>query len=753
MRPCSALALGAVGVVALASTAGAANPRPTLSGGFAVKGHLDGSDFTGTITFTPKGAGKFTVVATEKHDGTTDVTWSGEGVLVNQLLKVRRESVKGIAEKIGDPDSDDKTYLEYQAIFDARFRHAHVVIQKVAPINGTIRHREIGTADLTPKTSIVQAGELAVFSKEKLKEKLGELLNHGVGGDHEWDLNDYAHISVGAQVRVLGDDERTGYMKGADEAYRAKNQKDPIWVELDANGGFRLGRDDLSFDENPSGTLTFQPAFDLDAGIKYTLVDQYDRGFDLAADLAERGLETFKLPSDADKARAMPLGEQRTYDGYATLTLSGTLEYGPSFKSLFKDYEDLKFDAQASVTWRHSADMKLFVERQFNDLVHVTWNPSQQKDLGLAGSVVFGLIHNEDKVKALSSVKNVIAEAAFKQGESYVTVQFNVGVDWVRAHDFNADALFDLSQPDGREGYDALVHGDLGRVDQLAAAAQHKGIRRWTRTDTRSKALETSVQFDVFNLLKYSHSTETKTTHIEVQSLSGSSVTDSFTHNRTTDHGRTHRNLGVDSTFKQVMPKDGAASSALRFDVTFESDDPKTSSDKIADRYLLAKVLFNATNLPAVDPKVKIPTTTKLEITLGGDAIGHVLAVSDADFVADYGRACGFAWDVPTAKRFADMDVTNPANDGVHDEILRAHDAFKALDRIHRAKKAANDPKAQARAFRDLAKSEGFSLHAVVVMALVTDRSDTQVSLTILSKDRTLFQQEDGQAKDLPEDP
>ena len=748
MRARSTLALGAVGVVVLVSTASAANPRPTLAGAFAVKGHLDGTDFTGTLTFVPKGAGKFHVVATEKRDGAADVTWSADGVLVNQLLKIRRDSVKGIAEKIGDPDSDDKSYLEYQLLFDARFRHAHVVIQKVAPINGTLRHREIGTADLMPKTSLVQAGELAVFSKEKLKERIGELLNHGVGGDHEWDLNDYEHLSLGGQVRVLGDDERTGYMKEADEVYRAKNQKEPIWVELDANGGFRLGRDDLSYDLNAPGTLTFQPAFDLDAGIKYTLVDQYDRDFDLGAELAERGIETFKLPSDADRARAMPEGEQRTYDGYATLTLSGTLEYGPSFKSLFKDYEDVKFDAQASITWRHSGDMKLFVERQFNDLVHVTWNPSQQKDLGLAGSLVFGLIHDDDKVKALSSLKQAVAEAAFKQGEGYVTVQFNVGLDWVRAHDFNADAVFDL-----REGYDALVHGDLGRVDQLASAAQHPGIRKWTRTDTRSKALETSVQFDAFNLLKYSHSTETKTTHIEVKSLGGASVTDSFTHNRTTDHGRTHRNLGVDSTFKQVTPKDGAPSSALRFDVTFESDDPKTSPDRIADRYLLAKVLFNAANLPAIDPKVKIPTTTKLEVTLGGDAIKRVLAVSDEDFIADYGRACGFAWDVPTARRFADMDPTNPQNDGDHDQILRAYDAFRALDRIHRAKKAANDPKEQARRFRDLAKSEGFSLHAVVVMALVTDRSDTQVSLTISSKDKTLFQQEDGQAKDLPEDP
>src|SRR5205085_3305474 len=125
-------------------------------------------------------------------------------------------------------------------------------------------------------------------------------------------------------------------------------------------------------------------------------------------------------------------------------------------------------------------------------------------------------------------------------------------------------------------------------------------------------------------------------------------------------------------------------------------------------------------------------------------------------FVATFGRACwgkGYSWDMARVKALADLDPTDSRNDGVHDELLRAQEALSPLSRIKKARAAASDQKQQAKRFRDIAKSAGFKLHAVVAMALLTTRDDSQVGLTITSGDKTLFDRTDGQAKDLPEDP
>ncbi len=746
------LAVTATALVVFSLSAEAAPRGP--SGVYQLKETLDGNDYTGTMSFAAKGAGKFQVVVTEKTDGKDPVTWQGEGVLVNELLKIRRNDVEGIAPKIGDPDAGSKASIEYQALFDARFQKAHVVIQKVAPINGTIRHREIGSADLLSKTEALEAGELIVFSKAKLEE----LMTHGASGNKEVDLNDYVHVALGGGVRLLGDGERTGYMKGADEDYRSKNQKEPVWIELTATGGTRLGRTDISKDLNAPGTLTFQPGFGFETGIKYTLVDQYEKGLDLAAELAESP-KTFKLPLDAAKAKAMPLGEQRTYDGYATLTLSGTLEYGTNWKELFKGYEDVRFDAQASVTWMHSGDMKLFVERQFNDLVHVKWSPSTEKDLGVAASVVFGLIHDDDKVNALKQPLREAASAGFKQAENYVTVQFNVSADWVRDHDLEYDMVFDLSKPEGCTAYEAAIRGDMGTVEKMALADGHPGIKSWSKTDTRSKALETSVQLDVFDLLKYNHSTETKSTHIEVKDLGGSSTTDTFSYDRSTDAllGKHHRELGVDGTAKSVTPVNSTTTTGIRFEVTFENDLGKTSKNDLADMSALVQTLFGSGSVAPVDTSgKKFPSQTKLDLVLGQGAIQQVLAASDESFIEAYAKACwgqGYVWNLQRVQALAQLDPTDSRNDGVHDELLRAKEALDALSRLHKAKAGTSNPVVEAQRLRDLAKSEGFKLHAVVAMALLSTRDDSQVHLTVTSGSTTLYDDSVGQAQDLPEDP
>src|SRR5581483_8997941 len=125
----------------------------------------------------------------------------------------------------------------------------------------------------------------------------------------------------------------------------------------------------------------------------------------------------------------------------------------------------------------------------------------------------------------LSAPLRAAYTAGVDKGEGYVTIAFNAGADWVRSQSFEVDMVFDLGSPDGRKCYEAAIAGDLVTVETCAKAAGQTGVKTWTRTDTASKAFETSVAVDAFNLLKYSHSTETKTTQIVVQSLNGTSST------------------------------------------------------------------------------------------------------------------------------------------------------------------------------------------------------------------------------------
>lgn len=278
-----------------------------------------------------------------------------------------------------------------------------------------------------------------------------------------------------------------------------------------------------------------------------------------------------------------------------------------------------------------------------------------------------------------------------------------------------------------------------------------------TRTDTTAAALEKSVTFDAFNLLKFNHSSETKTTHIDVQSLGGSSSTTTASASKSDDSlfGHHHKGLDTSTTWKEVRPNDGPKTSALRFEFTFERDDPKSKTADIEDRLALARTLF--ANVDATAPvDTKIPTHTKLEIDMGTAGIAELLQVSDETFIEKYGRACwgkGYSWSLARENQLAQLDPTDSRNDGVHDEILRAVEAQDALRKLHKAKALAGKPSDQVKKFRDIAKSEGYKLHAVVAVALSTSRSDTSVALTISSGDQKIFERAEGQAQDLPEDP
>jgi hypothetical protein len=743
-----------------------ADPSKAPARTYDYSGKVSDAEFKGTMTFVPASNGRFTVHATEKQEGKDDVSWSGDGTLVNYLMKIKRTSVVGMTEALGD--SKKKDSLEYDILFEAGWKRGKVVVHKISVDDAGKSHRsELGTAIVSIKPEVWEAGELIVFTKDKI----AELAQRGVEPGHEFDLvKDYVHVGVKAGVRMLSEGERSGWMRASDENFRAAHSKNPVepcWVEITSSGTKAVGKD-FSHDLNASGTLTFTPGFRYERGIRYTVVKQEDEklstipGVTLQAGegvvdaLMGRPVLVYHLPLDAGKAEAMPTGEQRSFEGWSSLNLTGTLEYGPSFKSLFNGKEEIKFDGTAAITWNRTGTHKLFIEKQFGKWVHVKWTKSTEKDLGLAASAVFGLLHNQDEIDKLPLPQRVAYTAGVQKGEGYVTIAFNAGADWVRSQEFEVDMVFDLGDAGGRTGYEAAIKGDLATVESMAQS-QAPGLKRWTRTDTASKSFETSVTLDAFNLLKYSHSSQSKTTTIVVQSLGGSSKTTTASATKADDSlfGHHHKELSTDSSYKEVTPKDGAASSALRFEFTFDRTDPKSSPADVADRLALARVLFpDAPAAPAGTKK--IATETHLEIDLGTAAIARLLQVSDEAFIAAYGRACwghAYAWSVARVNALADLDPTDSRNDGVHDEILRAIEAKDALSKLHKARALSSKPTEQVKKFRDLAKSEGYKLHAVVAFALATDRSDTRVALTISSGDQKLFDREEGQAQDLPENP
>lgn len=761
----------AFALAAVAPAVAHADPQRSPSSTYDLTIKLGDKESKGSLSLVARSTAghgtAYDVHAAEKADGKDEVAWSGDGTLVNNLLKVKRTDVTGITEAL-DESKTKKGYLEYDILFETGFKRGHVVIHKVSFSDDGQSHRsEVGTGDVSVQPEVWGAGELLVLTKDKIDA----LAQKGVNPGTELDLlKGYLHVGVKAGVRELADSERTGWMRAADEKFRqdhSANPVEPTWVEVSSAGTKAVGKDG---DLDLGAGFTFTPGFRWERGVKYTVVKQYDKKLStipgvvldaakgVADALREQPVLVYDLPVDAAKGEAMKQGEQRSFEGWSSLDLSGTLEYGHSFKELFKDKEEVKFDGSASITWNRTGNHRLFIEKQFGEWIHVKWTKSSQRDLGLAASVVFGLLHNQDAIDQLKQPAREAYTAGVQKAEGFVTIAFSAGVDWVKSQDFEVDMIFDLGDANGRVAYEAAIKGDLAKVEDMAKAPNHAGIKSWTRTDTGSKALETSVSLDAFNLLKLSHSAETKTTQIVVQDMGGTSTTTTASATRNDDSlfGKHHKTLDTAATYKEVKPDGGAAESALRFEFTFERDDPKSSKADVADRFALARTLFSGVGDAPAQDKKKIATHTRLEIDLGSAGIAELLAAGDETFVANYGRANWqhpYAWNMARVNALVGLDQFDQSNADLREEIIAAKDCMDSLRKLQQARKLSAKPTDQVKKFRDLAKQDGYKLRAVIAFALSTSRSDTSVALTISSGEEKLFDRSDGTAKDLPEDP
>lgn len=216
------------------------------------------SAFEGSMSFVPGTTGssvtKYEVHGVEKTDGEPDVSWSGEGTPVNYLIKVKRTSVVGIVEALDADAGTKKDHLEYDILFETGFQRGKVVIHKVASSTDGKAHRsEVGTGIVEIKPEVWEAGELIVFTKEKIDD----LSQIGVQPGHEIDfLKGYLHVGLKAGVRELSDTERSGWMRGADEDFRAAHSANPVepcWVEVTSSGTKAVAKD-FGHDLNDAGT-------------------------------------------------------------------------------------------------------------------------------------------------------------------------------------------------------------------------------------------------------------------------------------------------------------------------------------------------------------------------------------------------------------------------------------------------------------------------------------------------------------------
>ena len=107
-----------------------AGPQKTPSSTYDYSGRVNDADFKGSMSFTEKTRGRYEVHAVEKTDGQT-VDWSGEGTLVNNLIKIKRTPVKGIDEAL----SEERDWTQRSAGDDTRVGSGSTPAIHPSPIN------------------------------------------------------------------------------------------------------------------------------------------------------------------------------------------------------------------------------------------------------------------------------------------------------------------------------------------------------------------------------------------------------------------------------------------------------------------------------------------------------------------------------------------------------------------------------------------------------------------------------------------
>ncbi len=712
------------------------------------------------------GGGDAALSVSSKSDGKPDplLDWSGMAKLNRQVLSVTPKLEDGIG-IIGalDGDKDVQTRVELVATFDSdKFEHATVSIDQVVTKAGQSTRTHLGTGELkeTLRDEIKEeAGELVILGRQKVRE----LADKGVHGDKGVDLfGGFLHIGVQVGVRTLGADEESDPQKKADAAQQGKN---PIWVETTAEGGPIVAHT-ATIPLNAAGTLSVQVGFSAQVNVRYAVQDQYTLQPDIAVQLAEKEVRAAKVPVDAKRALAMPLGSRRELEGSGSIATSGELIFGSAFldelQHATSDFAEFRADASVGVTFTVTGDYKVEVDRQEDSLVHVHWSRVQSREFDVDASLAVGLVANDDKIGTLKKPVQTVVNAIVGKVGDYAVLKIDFSNDHSHERDLDVDMVIDLASPKGSDAYDKAIKGDLRSAHQLHHM-KDGSIKSWSIVSKLTDSVSTEAGLSLFKLLTAHASRENGHTYELVSTDRGAQATDTFDHSRKSGwlvrlFGGGEKDLEATAMARTVRALGSPTQRGLHLSIDYTRHDEKTSADALNDRLALAREFFGDAPGAPLDQKKFGPTDVKLSVEMGSKALETILKASDDEFYAAYGSAIWdqhYTWgpsQVKALKRVSlimDRNET-PAQYRARMEAWALHDADAVLKIVHQAQKTGTTTVSQARAFRDMIDKNALKLYAVIALAHLAGSDDAKVSISIKGGNTTFFDKTAGTASDLP---
>jgi hypothetical protein len=713
------------------------------------------------------GGGDAALSVTSKTDDTKDpnLDWTGLAKLNRLVLTITPKSEAGVG-FIGALDGDKnavQSRIELVATFDSdKFEHATVTIDQVVTKAGKSTRTHLGSGEL--KETLLdelkeEAGELVILGRKKVRE----LTDKGIHGDKGLDLfGGFLHIGVQVGVRTLGADEESDQQKAADAAQEGKN---PIWIETTAEGGPIVGHT-TTIPLNGAGTLSLQVGFQALVNVRYAVQDQYTLQPDIAVQLAKKEVRAAKVPIDAKRALAMPLGSRRELEGSGSIATSGELIFGAAFldelQHATNDFAEFRADASVGVTFTVTGDYKVEVDRQEDSLVHVHWSRVQSREFDVDASLAVGLVANDDKIGTLKKPTQTVVNAIVNRVGDYAVLKIDLSHDNSHERDLDVDMVIDLASPKGADAYDKAIKGDLRSAHQLHHM-KDGSIKSWSIVSKLTDSVTTDASLSLFKLLTLNASRENGHTYELVSTDRGAQATDTFDHKRKSGwlvrlFGGSDKEVDATATARTVRALGSPTQRGLHLTIDYTRHDQKTSADDLNDRLNLAREFFGDAPAAPLNQKKFGPTDVNLSVEMGTKALDTILKATDDEFYAAYGSAIwdkSYTWGPSQVKALKKVSLIMENNETTAQYNLRMQawalrDADAILKIIHQAQKSGATTVTQARAFRDMIDKNSLKLYAVIALTHLAGSDDAKVSISIKGGDTTFFDKAAGTASDLP---
>ncbi|HZV00890.1 MAG TPA: hypothetical protein VFF73_29515 [Planctomycetota bacterium] len=722
--------------------------------------------------------GAFTATAHEVR-GTSTLDWVGAATITSDrvLTVTRLDSNIGITGALSSDHSRAVSH-EYVASFDAAFGHADVKILAVAP-SGT--KTQVGSATLDASAISKIPGDMIALGESTLDKALHKELDL----DKDFGFLSYAHVGVKAGAQLLSSSDETADMKAGDATFRAAGKGDPIWIKTLFEGGPRVDWS-KSFPVDPAAALNLDFGFEVGARVHYECEDQYKEpagitdGSGLLNLVESLPAETFALPLSAETALALPQGSHRLLDGLGSVAISGGASVGYRLAELgiLDGHADVDLSAGLGVHWSLGGNLQVEVTREGPHSARVKWTRVASRDFGANASLVIGLALDQTAVDAASSLvtndtktpasaTNAVVNAIVKSGQNYTQVKFSFSADWTKSDQLEVEALFDLSNPAAKGPYEAAIRGNMTVAQDLGANGPAQGVLECKVTSTLTDALATDTEFSVFNLLSYHHDSRTASVRVDVKTADGThSVTNMDLFDENTNHlfgGKD--SLEAVSTNRTVELPKAAPVVGQRVDFKATHQDGADSGDIRNDLAIGSLLLGDSASAdlarlqPAKDQDYGTATLA-ITLSLGQTAMGKILATSENDFYAAYGRTFvgkGYSWTPDRVKTLSKTSLVQDKNNNSAQEAQRLEawdwrEARTIYGYIKSADKSGKTLADKLDAFPAMAKENGYNLRAIATFAVLAGGQDEQASFSLSAKNVS-FSKTVGTVSALPNQP